>query len=283
MTSKPAAPSAAASVTDDPAARVESGPGTQQGLPFTGAHAQTNIQLYAQMAANGYAEDDIRRAADAYDLAVTLFCAAFRPSGRPFINHLVGTASLGAALQVNAAMVLALLLHAAYSFGDFGGWRRAPTPRHRRLLRGTVGEAAEAYIAAYTELSFKESALRRHYERLDTLTTLERDVIAMRLINELDEYRDLGMLYRASGEHERALARNLGPLQVELAKRLEIPALAGALATAFEQTVTREIDPALRPDRDGLYRMTPLSCRRRLGPRLAQRVARAYRRLRRDT
>lgn len=113
--------------------------------------AQTNLQLYGQMLAAGWADESLTRARSAYDLARSLFGDAFRPSHKPFVCHLVGTAS--AALRWNAAepVVLAGLVHSAYLFGDFGDGDRGPTPRRRRYLVETIGTTAEALVFHYSE------------------------------------------------------------------------------------------------------------------------------------
>jgi (p)ppGpp synthase/HD superfamily hydrolase len=55
--------------------------------------AQMNLELYAQAISGGYSSDQCRALADAYVFALRKVSLA-RGSGKPFIAHLVGTASL---------------------------------------------------------------------------------------------------------------------------------------------------------------------------------------------
>ncbi|MBL1211120.1 HD domain-containing protein, partial [Geminocystis sp. GBBB08] len=74
--------------------------------------AQTNLQLFNQLYFLNYSEDNCQRVAQAYELATSLFTAQFRSSGKTFISHLVGTASILANLSVSVDLVIAGLLHA---------------------------------------------------------------------------------------------------------------------------------------------------------------------------
>src|SRR5215469_10044102 len=74
-------------------------------------YAQTNIQLYNQLAELGYTAEDARRVHRAYGLAMQLFTGSYRGSGRPFLSHLVGTASVLASVRAPIEVVTAGLLH----------------------------------------------------------------------------------------------------------------------------------------------------------------------------
>ena len=56
--------------------------------------AQTNLQLLSQMQDAGYAAAEVDRVRAAYAAVLPLFAAHFRGSGKPFLAHLVGTASI---------------------------------------------------------------------------------------------------------------------------------------------------------------------------------------------
>ena len=75
--------------------------------------AQTNLALYQQLHDLGYTPEKLADIREAYELATALFAGRFRPCGRPFTAHLVGTASVLAKLGAPAAVVAAGLLHAA--------------------------------------------------------------------------------------------------------------------------------------------------------------------------
>ncbi|HCD56009.1 MAG TPA: hypothetical protein DEQ90_11340, partial [Halieaceae bacterium] len=98
--------------------------------------AQTNLQLRRQLVALDYSEQDVTRVDTAYQLGVPLFSAQYRASGKPFIAHLVGTASILASHHAAVDTLIAGLLHATFMTGDFGfhpGRRRSR--RQRAWLR----------------------------------------------------------------------------------------------------------------------------------------------------
>ena len=70
------------------------------------SYARTNIQLFNQLRQEGYSNTDLRSVRDAYELAMVLFTGRFQPSGRPFVTHVVGTASILASLRLPAPVTL---------------------------------------------------------------------------------------------------------------------------------------------------------------------------------
>ncbi|NJP21002.1 MAG: hypothetical protein HC763_20665 [Hydrococcus sp. CRU_1_1] len=92
-------------------------------------YAQTNIQLFNQLRDRGYSNAELQEIFNAYQLTIELFTGQFRASGKTFIAHLVGTASILTHLRVSSKLIAAGLLHAAYSQGDFGGIGKPEIPR----------------------------------------------------------------------------------------------------------------------------------------------------------
>lgn len=244
------------------------------------SHAQTNVQLYAQLLELGWPEAELVRIRAGYDLAMRLHVARFRPSGRPFLAHLVGTASVLAWLGVEPDVVLAGLLHAVYDQGDFGDGLRAASDAKRALVRSAVGEAVEARVAAYTELGWSLEALDRLRSRAEALGSFERDALRMRLANELDDHLDLDVLYGAARGERLAYAADATPGLAALARSLGHE----ALAQAFEEVATacREarIPESLCTDQPYCFDVLPPSALRR--PRAAWNHARPWRAWQRD-
>jgi len=114
--------------------------------------AQTNVQLYEELRASGMVEAQLVRVRDACGLATRLVSGQYRASGKPFICHLVGTASILAAHGAGLETVLAGLLHSAYACGEFGDGLRGVTPAERAVVRAGVGPATESIVAAYRGL-----------------------------------------------------------------------------------------------------------------------------------
>jgi (p)ppGpp synthase/HD superfamily hydrolase len=209
------------------------------------AYAQTNLELLNQLCRSGYAEADLVRVRRAYEVALGLLTACFRPSGKTFLAHLVRTASILADLGTPPRVVVAGLLHAAYSHGEFGTSAFGISRQKRERLRAVVGNDAEDLIARYTNLPFGSEHLAALLHGLNGLGREEREVLAIRLANELEEHLDLGVLYCPNAEERRAWADRNGRLCVELAERLGLPVLASALAAAFEEVRTAVVPPAL--------------------------------------
>ena len=125
-----------------------------------------NLALYQQLHQLGYANESLARIRAAYEVAANLFAGRFRPCGRTFIAHLVGTGSILAELGAAEPVVAAGLLHAAYEQGDFGFIRW----RHRRgHVRNIVGAAVEDLVWRYDGLKWYGGVKRTLFEQLDTL------------------------------------------------------------------------------------------------------------------
>ncbi len=121
---------------------------------------QTRSGLLDLATARGYARDELVFIASAYHVAHVLVDGGYRPCGRPFINHLAGTASVLVRYGFRADIVAAGLLHSAYTH----------SPPHR------AGKAA-AVAAVCATLGGKGSALERRV-RAYTLRESGRDEVA---------------------------------------------------------------------------------------------------------
>ncbi len=82
--------------------------------------AQSRYDLREQAVGRGYSDDDVRGLEMACDLATLLFDGLYRPDGRPFLSHVIGTASALVRYDVQTRIVQAGLLHAAFSHRP--GW-----------------------------------------------------------------------------------------------------------------------------------------------------------------
>ena len=59
---------------------------TSAGYQLMTDYAQTNIQLFRQLQNDEYSDDEMNNVARGYDVALQLFSARFRGSGRPFVR-----------------------------------------------------------------------------------------------------------------------------------------------------------------------------------------------------
>lgn len=227
------------------------------------AYAQTNIQLYRQLGDLGYAAADIARVARAYEAGIQVLTGVYRGSGKPFLAHLVGTASILASLRARTPVVAAGLLHAAYTHGEFGNGWRGISPAKREEIRRAVGEETEGLVAQYTDLPWHADTIAKIRDRMDDMMPAERDVLLIRLANELEDHLDLGVLYLGNAERRRQYMRtHLSPC-VEMAERLGARELATALSATFDEVDKAEVPASLRRSEDASFLVPPASHRAR--------------------
>jgi (p)ppGpp synthase/HD superfamily hydrolase len=115
--------------------------GTQNQQPTNQLQVSTQIaqnypQFVVQVCAADQSPEQLRTLRSAFDAARRLFAALERPSAKPFLDHLVGTASVAMLGGASTNTVAAALVHAAYQQGVFPDRKRGPTSAHRRWLAG---------------------------------------------------------------------------------------------------------------------------------------------------
>jgi (p)ppGpp synthase/HD superfamily hydrolase len=193
-----------------------------------------------------------------------LFAGRFRPSGKTFIAHLVGTASILSSLRVPIEVVAAGLLHAAYIYGDFGDEDRGISEAKREQLRGVVGRRIEEYVDRYTIQPWNEKTISAICDSLDALSPIDRDVLLMRLANELEDHLDLGILYCGNVKQRQHYINRSGAILVKIAEELGFPTLAADLAQIFRESTLAEIPAQLRRPSNSSFTLAPSYYQRRL-------------------
>jgi len=238
------------------------------------AFAQTNLQLFNQLRKQGYGAADLQAVGAAYDLMIALMTGRFRASGKTFIAHLVGTASILASLRAACPVVAAGLLHAVYVAGDFGDGQFGVSEAKRQRVREVAGAQVEEYVCRYAALPWTDQAIRSLTAALDGMAASERVVILMRLANELEEFLDLGILYCGDDKRYQVAGGPRQRLLTSLAEKLGYPTLAADLNQAFEETAAAVIPPELRraAPLNSSFLLAPLSYQR-LKDALARRLA----------
>jgi (p)ppGpp synthase/HD superfamily hydrolase len=251
---------------------------------IVGPIAQTHLQLFQQMRNNGYSAADLAAAATAYQAATKLFANRFRPCGRPFVSHLVGTGAILVWLRVPISMVIAGMLHAAYQEGDFANSLEGLTQRKRQRLKAIIGIEAEELVAAYTVGSRSLTGIMASYARFPQMTSAERDILLMQLVNELDDYRDLASNHAANAAERITVIQECGPHQAQMAEWLGRPELAQALRETYAQSIAAFVPQPLLSEFAYGYEIVPESCRvrpnifaRRLGVKIRNRLRRQFR------
>ena len=223
------------------------------------SYAQTNLQLYTQLRRAGYTEEQLRMVRAGYDLAMQLFTASFRGSGKPLLAHLVGTASILASVNQTPDVVAAGLLHAAYALGDFGDGRFGITESKRERVRQAIGARVEDLVARYTMFDWNRNTIPSIRNRVDALSPIERDVLVIRLANELEDHLDYGVLYCGNGEKRREYIRSPLNQSVDMARMLGLSELAAELDRSFKETLEAQLPAALRNPHDYTFVQPPAS------------------------
>jgi (p)ppGpp synthase/HD superfamily hydrolase len=197
-------------------------------------------------------------------LAVRLFAGLYRPSGKTFLDHVVGTASIVHEMQGKPALTAAGLLHSAYSHGNFGFAGKISARSRSKRMVATVGEEVETYVKMYTELPWRMSTVSELQDRIDGMTQSEREVVSLRVANELEDYLNGGTLYcHSAARHKDKLEQN-HELLSSLAARLGLPVLQHEIDRVFAECASQALMPELLPQacRPKSYLILPESCRK---------------------
>ena len=239
--------------------------------------AQTNLQLYNQLIAAGWSDVDLDRTQAAYALAADLFAGQIRSSGKTFLEHLVGTASAVAGVGGRPALVHAALLHATYTFGEFGDGRRNVAESKRAAVRAVIGDDAEELVADYAGLGYSADTIQDWQQRAHILNPREHDLAVLRLANEVDEHIDLGTRYSDRNGHPMS-SDSVFKTMIMLAHELDEPALADLMDRIRIGEADVVVPVVLRSRASGREVIAPRSYWRR--PAFA--IQRAKRRIRRQ-
>ena len=142
--------------------------------------AQTNLELYEQLLRSNYSKDFVIEVNRAYFFAIKYLHTMFRGSGKPFICHLVGTASLMAFVRVEPKLVLSALLHALYQ--NRVVIENRDLTQKRILISNLFGEEIDNLIYEYT--NFEEKNL---LEITENDLTDKANSVALHLADHLED------------------------------------------------------------------------------------------------
>lgn len=248
--------------------------------------AQTSIQLYNQLQRQNRSPEDLALVRHACDLARSLYSGIFRADGVPVVAHLAGTASVVAQLGLPGDIVAAACLHNVYTNGDFGDGRgKCVTAWRRRFVENAVSRDVEAHVYRFwTMLRKKPLELPALKERLDALTSRDRQLLVVDLADTLEKCHDLGPLYYGDGRWLRDYVRGEGPVLIALAEQLGHADLAAMLSDCFSRLLSTTIPQSLESadSRQQYARLEiPRSCMRRPGIVARRKMWWLWRRLRR--
>ena len=246
--------------------------------------AQTNLQLYNQLRAQGYSDEQLAVVHRAYEFLITIYPGYYQADGKPFVAHTVGVASILGYLNFPVDLVAVGLLHNIYGNGDFGdGLSYVATKRRRRMVREAVGEPIEAAIDRFPQCRINQKTLPNLISSLDQFDEIDKKLVVIDLADYLEKYVDLGVCYWGNSQWVTDAIAKHGETLIAIASRLGYPQLAAMLKDAFAQTDAAQIPDSLRASSgwQELDLIVPRSCRRLLRPILVEQLNGLWRSARR--
>jgi len=216
----------------------------------------TYPQLMSQALEQGIDSQDAQRLYAAYEFAEWEFNGFYRGQGMPFLCHLIRTASIVLAERQPIHVVVAALLHSAYMRSVFPGTIKENNfIQRRREIQKIVGKDAEILIWLYKTIPWSsKDALNMHINQFNTYDGMKKQLLVIRLANQLEDYLDLGMAYRGNAYHEEKIV-SYGKECITLATLLGYPRLAEEFDKAFEDHRKSQLPKNILRFRGGAYKL----------------------------
>lgn len=242
------------------------------------SYAQTYPQLINQALSAGWEGESLLALRHTHEFAADAVNGMYRASGARFLDHLTRTASIVLAQGSALPIVLAAHLHANEILHMFPGSRtRPPTWIRRKRVRELIGEEAETLTHAYPQVPWTSpAAIEAHRAGLGAASTMQRNLILLRLANELEDYLDDATLFSRERELEAALVH--GEATAGLARALGHGQLADELVEALPTRASLQEDLVLEHG-SSFFRSTNVRRKRTWPEGVAYRV---FRRLRNE-
>jgi GT2 family glycosyltransferase len=190
---------------------------------------QTRSDLLDFAIEQGYGTKALALVANSYRLAQILMDGVYRPCGRPFTNHLAGTASVLIRYGFRAETVAAGLLHSAYSHGRTHPEGPDFTMRDIQVALGAQGSEVERRVRAYTERESSWADLPAGASSRSTLSVLDGEIMAIAAANEVDMH--LSGEFRYSGRTD-AIKPHVVRQIAQVCEVLGVSGLSDTLAQA---------------------------------------------------
>lgn len=147
---------------------------------------QTFTGLMELALLKGYNARDLERIEASYWRALWLSNGGYRPCGRPFINHLVGTASVLVHYGFEVRLIQAALMHAAYTHAPHFGGGPGKTVEAVAGKLGGLGSGLERAVRAYTVRSTRWQELSELANWQDIATMSDVDTAILTIANDTD-------------------------------------------------------------------------------------------------
>lgn len=160
-------------------------------------YALTYPQLIAQAINAGLTVSEIQQLCQCHRLALRFSDGVYRAQDVPLLNHLVRTSSILLAADLSLPVVLAGLLHAVYTVHRFdNASRSSPGRTSRKVILDIGGKETQALLQEYGLVRwYTIPVLRAHLDQLEYYPENTRQVLKIRLANELEDRLDDATLF----------------------------------------------------------------------------------------
>lgn len=148
-------------------------------------------RLATQCLENGHARQEVVELKAAFEIAAELHGSSFRGSKKPFMEHLVRTASILLNHGAPFDLVKAALLHAVFMGNTSSKNHLTCTDQNRTLLRGLVGNKVEAIVHEYFLLSsIATDDKRTDLAEVDETPIVRAQAIIVKIANDIEDLLD---------------------------------------------------------------------------------------------
>ena len=187
---------------------------------------QTITALLELARSRGYTADDLAHIKKAHWSALVLSSGGYRPCGRPFINHLIGTASVLVHYGFETRLVVGGLLHAAYTHAPrMRGGAQETVDTVARWLGG-ADTPTERTVRGYTVRSSRWTQLSAvdNWQDMATTDDIDAAIIAMANLVDMHLSGEIRVTGRADDDDIAALSK-----ADEICAVVGVPGLAASL------------------------------------------------------
>ena len=205
---------------------------------------QTFTGLMELALLKGYNARDLERIEASYWRALSLSNGGYRPCGRPFINHLVGTASVLVHYGFEVRLVQAALMHAAYTHAPHFGGGPGKTVEAVAGKLGGLGSGLERAVRAYTVRSTRWQLLSELGNWQDIATMSDVDTAILTIANDTD--MNLSGEVRATGRTDVGDNAALSKAR-EICQILGVPGMAEGANPQPSRGEVARIPRTIRP------------------------------------
>jgi GT2 family glycosyltransferase len=211
----------------DPVRRSLSDPSDARAPMRQGDLKQNLSELLELAQTKGYSGTDLDLIKASHWNATLLSNCGYRPCGRPFLNHLVGTASVLVHFRFEMRLVVAGLLHAAYTHAPrLPGDPKSVLDVIARSLGGH-NSIMDRQVRAYTlrAARWRELCGREDWQPAATIADIDAAILAMANMVDMHLSGEVRATGRTDAEDAAALVK-----APEICQRIGVPGLAATMA-----------------------------------------------------